>query len=896
LNECIPWTSVLPVLGVQVSGSALPATVRCPACQHQTLTVYKDPVRQGQWYHCSGCGLAGDGAELTAAVGDISVGSAVLKLATRGLPILPELLEPVWLDRYEKRSDFRRRTMAFWKAARSSTGNTGNTGPAQRKLGIAPGVTLSPEWPRRGGRFVGHCKAIQAEELLRPVALNYRLSIGKSSAGNAGWRPLFRGRGWDDLLVVAYHNMPGRLAGFLFIGREARWPDDFIFAPCSGMASPTMGVSMFEAALPPHREFGATIFVVEDPVLALRIQIRHLIDTDVPLPVVGAWGAAEPRCIWPSMPRRDLVHWSPEPDGRLIARARLSCGRVALAPTGTAIAGHLERSRPSLALRGMLAAAQPWDAALEALLGRLSPARAEELVLSLKLKPDETSSFLRACTDDTRARLSALFMDAGKPRGVTISGKTIIESGGAWRVAKTGELVCDAVLRVEQVIRTAAGGVSYRGRIEYRGQSLPFWAPDREIEKDTLRWVRTKVGQAGLGEVVIGSIYWSKRMLTIAQQFEPPRAARGLDVVGWDEAINAFTLPQFVLRGNGEVAVPDYVVPAEALLPAAALAPPEGLTPGARVAPARRDAPGSLFWAAATCLLADILAPALGLPRCSTALAGDGAVAVGAATALAFGCVAARIPDSYHFAVSAQAHHMVTAHRWPVLLRRTDAPAGSLSSKALTAFPAGIVAAAAPWMADSLTLLGGWHVITASQPAAADLATEHGGTILRAYLKDLCERRLYLEIQGTLLEAIHADLIAWYGQFASPLAIEESWPYIRPDDPAAHPDRFGLLVADLIACGELHLAKPGTNRPQVVVLLGDDKAHIPKWGVNEGLTRKRAVLLDADAISTRLSAAGVLLDERDQDYVAGWVVPERWLRQHMDYRRQRIRTRLGIVN
>ena len=57
--------------------------------------------------------------------------------------------------------------------------------------------------------------------------------------------------------------------------------------------------------------------------------------------------------------------------------------------------------------------------------------------LGLKLRPDETTGFLRACADDTRARLAALFVDVGKPRGVTISGKTVIESGGAWRVAKT---------------------------------------------------------------------------------------------------------------------------------------------------------------------------------------------------------------------------------------------------------------------------------------------------------------------------------------------------------------------------------------------------------------------------------------------------------------------------
>ena len=497
----------------------------------------------------------------------------------------------------------------------------------------------SAEWRRRGGRFVGRCKAIDVDALLRPGVLNYRLKQGRNSIGGVGWRPLFEGRGWGDLLVVPYRDMPGRISGLMLVGREAQWPQDFVFAPCSGTGKPyAFGVVLFDTALRPHPEFGATVFVVEDPVMAVRIQLRHLVATDVPLPVVGSWNKTELRSVWASLPRRDLVHWSPEPDGRLIARARLSGGRVALAPAGTAVAGHLDRSRPAQALRVMGEAARPWDAALETLLGRLAPAKAEELVLGLKLRPDETSGFLRACADDTRARLSALFVDVGRPRGVTISGKTVVESGGSWRVAKTGELVCDAILRVNQVIRSAAGDVAYRGHIEYRGQSLPFWVPDREIEKDTLKWIQTQVGQAGLGEVVIGSRYWSKYALAIAQQFEPPQSARGLDVVGWDDTRNAFTFPRFVLHGNGEVVAPDYVVPPEVVLPGAALVLPESLTPGARVALAWGDEANSLFWAAATCLLADILAPALGLPRPATALVGPGATAVGIATATAFGC------------------------------------------------------------------------------------------------------------------------------------------------------------------------------------------------------------------------------------------------------------------
>jgi hypothetical protein len=828
---------------------------------------------------------------LTATVGNISPGSAILKLAARGLSIPPKFLEPDQIDRHIARIDRRKRNNAFWSAARLSTDNTGNTGPAQRKLGILPGAMLKPEWSRRGGRFVGHCTLRDADALLRPGLLDYRAKTNRTTIGGTGWRPIFVGYNWKDLLVIAYHSLPGQLSGFLFIGREARWPEDFVFATCHGISRAwAVGVAMFEAAMPLHKEFGDTVFVLEDPVLAVRTQLRHLMSTDTPLPLVGAWGSHESKSIWSSLPRRNLVHWTPTHDDRVITRARLSGGRVALAPTSQAIAGHLERSRPVLALRNMLGAARPWDAALEALLSQLAPAKAEELVLNLKLRPDETSGFLRACADDTRARLSGLFMDAGRPRGVTISGKMVIEAGGAWRVARSGELVCDAVLRIEQVIRSATGAVSYRGRIEYKGQTLPFCVPDSEIERDTLRWIKRKVGQAGLGEVVIGSIFWSKHMLTIAQQLEPPRSVRGLSSVGWDDTCNAFTLPQFILRGNGEIMAPDYVVPLETVLPAAGLAAPESLTPGARVALAWGTESNQLFWATAACLLADILAPAIGFPRTSTALVGAGATTAGIATAIAFGCPAVTTLDDHGCILSASVHRMLSSHRWPVMVRRSfESATVALGSRALVQLPAGSIAVAGALAGRSLGLTNGWNVITCDQSAVTDRIAEHGGTILRAYLKDLCERRLYLEVNHGLLEAVHKDLVAWYSQFSASRAISGSWHYICPDAPDEHHNRFGRLISYMIDNGDLYLAPPTNQRfaRQAIVLLGGDRACIPKVTVNEILTRNQAIALDTGAISTQLRKAGVLFEEQDQDYIARWVVPESWLRQHMeDYRRE----------
>ena len=95
------------------------------------------------------------------------------------------------------------------------------------------------------------------------------------------------------------------------------------------------------------------------------------------------------------------------------------------------------------------------------------------------------------------------------------------------------------------------------------------------------------------------------------------------------------------------------------------------MTPGARVALAWGDEANELFWATATCLLADILAPALGFPRTSTALVGPGAIAIGTATALAFGCLdGAGAWCDYRLCCPKSVRRLLGAHRWPLLVRR----------------------------------------------------------------------------------------------------------------------------------------------------------------------------------------------------------------------------------
>jgi hypothetical protein len=877
LNSFLPWTTLLPVLGVEARGVALPATACCPLCHRPTFRVYNDPVLRGEWYWCSGCGFAGDGVALVAAAGGITIEAAVLKLVVLGFALPEVLTSDEGLARAAARQRRRDTVLAFWDSCRSGVADDGALAPVRRRLGIPAGIWGKPEWRRRAGRFVGRTDHLAVDELFRPGTLAYRRSLGRQGVSGSGWTPLFPGVGWGDLIVLAYHDVPGRIRGFLFVGREGRPGEDYVFKAIDRIHQDTQvgGLAMLDTVLTPHPEFADTAFVIDDPALAIRLQVRHLASAEVPLPIVTPWPGRK-RDHWAPLPARTVVCWSAQ--GPPIAAARRCNGLVAEAPDRKALLGHAERARPIVSLRAMRESARPWADALELALASLPPGKAEELVLGLELSAAEVSGFLRACTGDTRARLSALFADAGRPRGVTVGRNMVIEAGGEWKVPKTGELVMDAVLRIESVVRSRSGSMTYTGRIEYHGQQVPFSAPAAEVEKDTLGWVQRLVAARRLGEVV-GTPRWSKHLLTIARQLEPPRTVEGVEVVGWDEGRNAFVLPRLVLASTGEVTEPDYVLPPGEPVPAAELTPPIGLTPGARTALAWGDEATELFWAVAACLMADVLAPALGLPRTSTALVGRGAWIVGGATAAAFGCLEVEVPDRF-VTPTKKLLARLTRHRWPVMARRSYRDhRAEVNGRLLAILPPGLVARTAPWPATGLLLGGGWNVVTSrANHLSAGKVADHGRDVIQNYLQDICARRLRLDPAGGLALAIHRDMAEWYGSAA---AVRPAWRAdpLEADDPGRFADRFGRAINRLLAGGELRY-HTGGNSPYNLTRLADGRVHIPKPGLGDVLEKKGSPPIDSDTTTRGLRAAGVLLAERDINFVPGWVVPESWLRQH----------------
>jgi hypothetical protein len=138
---------------------------------------------------------------------------------------------------------------------------------------------------------------------------------------------LFKGSDWDDVVAIPFNDLPGRFSGYLFIGRRARPSIDHAYriidAQVTALTRAETGVCMYGTMDQPiaHPEtHGNRVFVFNDPVLALRLQIRHMQDMDLPLPIVGTYPARIRRDrriwdlvaedIWTSRPDKEFVFWS----------------------------------------------------------------------------------------------------------------------------------------------------------------------------------------------------------------------------------------------------------------------------------------------------------------------------------------------------------------------------------------------------------------------------------------------------------------------------------------------------------------------------------------------------------------------------------------------------------
>jgi hypothetical protein len=879
VNELLVWNQILPLLGVPAEGSALPTTVPCPLCTTGRCCVYQDPVRSSQWYHCDDCGLAGDAVELLCQAWHLGVCAALRKANSLGIDFPPTaLLEATAASYTTNRIEPRQRALAFWQRAQQhfSGGESSTIRGFQHQLGLRSTVTEH--------LLIGSASIQAVRSLLHP-----------SAEGDKKRKThYFKGKHWGDVLVFPFWDLPGRLCGFLFIGRSLTAPHDFIyrmapeFSQMGRRPAPMeAGLAMLPAALLSSADFGHdTLFVMDDPLLALRLQFRWLRANLVPAPIVVIYADNQFQTmrVWDWCPRTEVLFWSPQLNGRLLAAARRANAQIStLHMSPQSLESNLHHWSAAGWLRAIRRARQPWHNVLQKVLRQLPDARAEELLLSMGLPDAEQHAFATTCDTDLRQRLERILVDRPQARQIVYGRHRVIERDNSWYL-DNGRQICNFVVRIERILQTDAGRTYYRGVVCCEGKTAPFLERADFVDKRGLwSWCRGHIVRHGLG-IPIFNIGWCRHALELALRFCPPQLVSGVDRIGWDEMRQQFSFPTFAITRTGTVVHDHPGLFSDPSVPGKLLKPPEALgTREVEALSARNDETRILF-AATAAVAANIVAPAVNAKPMGTILDGVGAQGIGRMAAAYLGCPEIQQPTPDELGN--------VPYSWPRIVSLVDCTLQPFLPW-LHAAPGQTILLLAPEAAKVLGIRRQWNTIRCDRRLGSmQLVNDAAIKILPAYLHDLCKRHLQLASPPDSVHSFLDDMADWlsreYG--IDPWVVKAAGTVLESPKLTAATCVIEL-VHRLCQLGYLDTVRAdhGGATPGCMVLQkAQEVVWIPQRHIVEQIELIAGIPPDVLLITKVLAEANALVKECIVAQQRGWLLKLPWFEDQIELLKTRI--------
>ena len=312
--------------------------------------------------------------------------------------------------------------------------------------------------------------------------------------------------------------------------------------------------------------------LLENPVAALRVQLRALTDEQELLPCLVP-------SRWPFGPELadlagPLYYWSGPEAVQL--REALKVDRIATVPA------HLfpdpTRELPGGTIRGFLeqlprVALEPARALVLALGGQ-SVQEARKALVACGLTEPERERLVRACTDEhLQGVLEALQGARETPRIPWGTGRSIEETQAGW--TSKGRIVSQVVLRLETIRSDGRSGGLVTGYWRYREHRQPFEVQLGVLRVRTGKWLHDQVLNH-LGASPIIDPAYSNKLFDIAQLFHEPLAPQRAERAGWSgpQGEQVLRFPRFAIDRQG-VHPGDHPVIGPLIQVPAALSAPE---------------------------------------------------------------------------------------------------------------------------------------------------------------------------------------------------------------------------------------------------------------------------------------------------------------------------------
>ncbi len=907
----LDWREVFQTIGLGFPNRPdLPQSIPCPLCDQGVLTVMADHVLNSQWFHCGGCQFAGDVIEFSASVLKCPIGQTLNSLETQRLFATP-LRDDDVTNYLHQHLYYRQRIQKFWEKARRAPAESSAVGTCGRLLlrrFVLHEFVYQDEWHRRGGQLFGIAQHHEVESLFAPKSFEIQERANRDDrssrrrGGGPGNRRVFSGRDWEEVLIIAHSDLPGRIIGFTFFGRDVDQPEIVFKRVNLGSSSVRpreSGFGFFEAINgAPHPVLGRNVFIFLDPVLASLFHARHLRESARPLPLLLTRSSRDvrPLSLPPDLKDSKLIFCGPLMETLPLAKAHNALVSTYSVPE-LEVQENLKRRTPLDFLFLFQRKAIPWIEALRRLLNSAPSAQVDILLESLELSPRESESLQQGLGGPAGERFAAMEPHRLRGKQIVVGGYTIEETSEGWLARKPGmeQLVCDHPLRVESIYRSVDGNVGYGVVVHLPHETVHFVALECDLKRRTLfDIVADELRDRAYEHFSFVRHKWAKLSLSLALGFSDPQVIPHADRVGWNPARMRFQFPQFAILSGGDIdSTPMPIVREPFGMPALDLMSPapsrQAITRLSRSEPETR-----VIWALAACVAHNVLAKNCTREPLGVILDGPLAHETGGSAARALGCGFVDHYDRRNQSVLRFVSGVCRAHNFPCLvdegiLSRPEISIAWIDDPHLRY-------AILPFSAATATAVALHHgfvrIRSYEDPIPLGTLASAAGWIIPSYLEDLCRRKKVIKFavnQNEIISVLH-DLASWFERVGgNPKVILEAEQLLFVDS-AAPARALVELVEHLRSNNEISWffgpnVGPTSQKAPIAVIesKADDSTIVPvqvrPWVINNVLRRKRVLAIPTQAIQADLESRSVLVGTSEGTDGITWQIDPVWWNQ-----------------
>ncbi|WP_417385642.1 hypothetical protein [Gimesia sp.] len=902
----LDWGKVLLELGIDDGRRILPKAMKCPLCGDGSMKIMEDQVLGGAWFFCFKCLFAGDVIELVAMFRECDLDQAIELLELREF-FEADLKEDDIASYRSQHVEYRHRLREFWKSAQSEPLLKFKASGRMLMRRIAMFDTACHGlWSTHHGQLFGAAHKNEIEELFAPysyqpqVRSNHQEKSSKRRGPGPGKRRLFEGHDWDDFVIIPHSDLPGRIIGFTFIGRDGNTDQgDIIFKRgnlgCCSQRPRESGFAWLDVL---HRKsnpaFSGTVFIFTEILQATLLHARHLRDSRIPLPILAVRSSRDfqPLNLPPEVAERTIVFCGPPNETIPLAKrfgGMVSDYELSEASMERGLSGYDSLFQ----LRQFRNHAIPWQAALGKQLTQLNGADVEMLIVKLGLTPDECRS-LRGGFDIQTDKLWENYDPSQlSVNRVRVGGQTVVERPEGWFIEETGEKICNYPLRVERIITTEAGKTYLNVRVERPEQPLELYISEEIVKKKSLFETASNGLREKTGDLLnYQKRKWAKESLFIAREFGQPKILTHAGRVGYWADQRCYQFPHYAINLTGGIL--SDPIPREFYeepLPGNEFASPENNRQAVMML-SMKTPQTQILWALAVCVLQHLLA-GRGCREQGNGIILDGEFAhkTGEMAAIALGCNTASSSQRGNRSHLDFVSSTCMAHDIPTLIQFGHQSRVCMTTSWLDdiGIRKAILQLSSYAALAVSSHLGFVRIHAYESPQPLGMLSRHARWVIPRYLRDVCQRKHQINIwaQQRELLALLDDIADWFHRDGGdPEAVTDAASMLNFDYVEPERSFFELLLrmkqeGDIAWCHRDEYRSDLKSKSIAVIepnigIREDSGVRIFPGVINQVLKRKRAPSFAVGVVRERLQSLSVLQGCEQFDGGESWLLDYGW--------------------